>query len=136
MRIVMDTNVVLKAFFIGGPAQRIMEFVVRDKLPAFATPEIVSEYEAAVAKLTAKKEGGLRPDLLLPFTTRLHMVEPKPRPALCRHPGDNKFLACALDANATYIVTAFRDMRRTGEGNRVSMMTDEGLSVLLGLCEL
>ena len=132
----MDTDVILKAFFFGGPARRILEFVIRDKLPAFATPEIVAEYEAAVAKLAAKKKATLRPNLLLPLTTRLHMVGPKPRPALCRHPGDDKFLACALDARAIYIVAGFRDLRRTEEGNRVSMMTAGGLGQALGLCEL
>ncbi len=43
-RIVIDTQIVLSAFFFGGDAQRIIETVVRGKLKAYATREIVEEY--------------------------------------------------------------------------------------------
>ena len=100
MKIVLDTTVVLTAFFFGGPSRQIIESVARGKTAAYATQEIVAEYEAAVARMASKKRGGLRPNLLLPFTTRLHMIETTPKPPLCRHPGDDRFLSCALDANA------------------------------------
>ena len=135
MRIVLDTNVVLTALFFGGPSRRIVEDVAQGKVAVYATREIVAEYEAAVAKMASKKGGGLRSNLLLPLTTRLHMVEPKPKSALCRHPGDDRFLSCALDAKAEYIVIGFKELYLRKLGKRVHMMTAEGLSLLLNLCE-
>ena len=136
MKIVMDTSVVLAAVFFGGPSRRIIEFVAQGKLAAYATREIAAEYAAAVAKMASKKRGGLRPNLLLPLTTRLHMIEPTPKPVLCRHPGDDRFLSCALDAKAHYIVIGFRELYLRSGGKRVPMMTAEGLYELLRVYEL
>ena len=136
MKIVMDTNVVLTALFFGGPSRRIVEFVMRGKVAAYATREIVSEYEAAVAKMASKNAEGLRPDLLLPLIARLHMVKTKPKPALCRCTGNDRFLSCALDAKATYIVIDFKELYLRSQGKRVLMMTAEGLSELLKLCKM
>ena len=135
MRIVMDTNVVLTALFFGGPSRRLVDFVVRGKVAAYATWEIVAEYEAAVARIASKNGGGLRPNLLLPLTTCLHMVETKPKPALCRFPADDRFLSCAMDARANYIVIGFKELYLRNPGKRVPMMTVEGISQLLKLCK-
>lgn len=135
MKIVLDTTVVLAAFFFGGPSRRIIESVARGKTAAYATREIVAEYEEAVARMASKKPGGLRPNLLLPFTTRLHIIGTKPKAALCRHPGDDRFLSCAADAKAHYIVIGFKELRLRNQGKRVPMMTAEGFSQLLRLYE-
>ena len=129
MKIVMDTGVILTALFFGGTSRKIVEAVAQKKVAAYATREIVVEYRAALAKMTAKKPGDLRPDLLLPITTRLHIIEEKPKPPLCRHPGDDRFLSCAL----VYIVTGFKDLRLRGAGKSVSMMTAEDLGQRLSL---
>ena len=135
MKIVMDTSVVLAAVFFGGPSRQIIESVARGRTAAYATREIATEYEAAVARMASKKPGGLRPNLLLPFTTRLHMIETTPKPALCRHPGDDRFLSCALDAKAHYIVIGFKELYLRRSGKRVPIMTAEGFSQLLRVCE-
>ena len=133
MKIVLDTSVVLAAFFCGGPSRRIIESVVRGKAAAYATQEIVAEYEAAVAMMASKKKGSLRPNLLLPFTTRLHIIETTPKPPLCRRPSDDRFLSCALDAKAHYIVIDFKELYLRSQGKRVPMITAEGFSHLLRL---
>ena len=55
MKIVLDTSVVLAAFFFGGPSRQIIESVARGKTAAYVTQEIVAEYEAAVARMASKK---------------------------------------------------------------------------------
>ena len=135
MKIVLDTSVVLAAFFFGAPARQIIESVAWGRTAAYATREIAAEYEAAVARMASKKAGGLRPNLLLPFTTRLHMIETTPRAPLCRHPGDDRFLSCALDAKAHYIVIGFKELYLRRSGKRVPIMTAEGFSRLLRLYE-
>ena len=85
MKVVIDTQVVLTAVFFGGAPRQIVEAVARGTLAAYATPEIASEYGAAVAKAAAKKRGKLRSHLLLPFTARLHMIEATPKAAACKN---------------------------------------------------
>ena len=136
MKIVIDTKVVLSAFFFGGPPQAVVEAVVRGALAAYATREIVGEYRAAVAQLASRNEGGLRKNLLFPLTARLRMIEATPKPATCRNPHDDKFLSCALDAGAFYIVDDDKKLCLRHGGRNARIMTAEGLCQLLALSSL
>ena len=49
MNIVIDTNVVISGTFFGGFPRRVLEAVVEKKITAFATVEIVDEYNEIVA---------------------------------------------------------------------------------------
>lgn len=136
MKIVIDTKVVLAAFFFGGPSQKIVEAVAKGALAAYATREIVEEYGAAVAQMESRGKGGLRKNLLLPFTSRLRMIEAIPKAATCRSPGDDKFLSCALDAEAFYIVDSDKKLCLRRQGKDVKIMTVQGLSQLLAISSL
>ncbi len=136
MKIVIDTKVVLAAFFFGGSSQKIVEAVARGALAAYATREIVEEYGAAAARMALRSKGGLRKNLLLPFTSRLCMIEATPKAATCRNPGDDKFLSCALDAGAFYIVDSDKKLCLTKRGKNAKIMTDTGLCQLLALSSL
>ena len=135
MRIVIDTAAVVSAFFFGGRNREVVEAVMRGKAAAYATREIVEEYEAVVAKMKAETEAPLRPNLLLPFTSRLHIVEPKPHDALCRTPGDDKFVACALAANALYIVNEGKEVAFSGPSRPVKVTTADAFCRFLTLAE-
>ena len=136
MKIVIDTKVVLAAFFFGGSSQEIVEAVAKGALAAFATREIVEEYRAAIAQMASRSEGGFRKNLLLPFTSRLRMIEATPKAATCRSPGDDKFLSCALDAGAFYIVDSDKKLCLRHGGRSVKIMTVEALCPLLALSSL
>ena len=136
MKIVIDTKVVLAAFFFGGPSRKTVEAVARGALAAYATRDIVEEYGAAVAQMASRSKGGLRKNLLLPFTSRLRMIESIPKAATCRNPGDDKFLSCALDAGAFYIVDSDKKLHLTNRGKAAKIMIAEGLGQLLALSSL
>ena len=135
MKIVIDTAVVISAFFFGGRPRQVLDAVMRGKAAAYAAREIVEEYEAVVAKMKAETPAPLRPNLLLPFTSRLHIVEPKPHKKLCRTPGDDKFLACALTANAFYIINAGKKISPLAPFRPFKTMTVDGFCQLLTLCK-
>lgn len=52
---------------------------------------------------------------LLGLLRQAPMVSPSVGVAICRDPGDNKFLEAALAAKAEYIVTGDKDLRDLGE---------------------
>ena len=134
MKIVLDTNVVLSAFFFGGFPGQLLESVVQGKAAVYATREIVEEYEAAVAKMRARKQDNFSENLLLPIIARLHIVEPKSRGALCRDPHDDKFIACAMAANAAFIVSDGKKVSFVGPYRSTKIMTAEAVCRLLALC--
>lgn len=57
-----------------------------------------------------KKKGKLTTYILNPFITKLELIEPVTHTDICRDPDDNKFLSCAYDAKALYIVSGDKDL--------------------------
>ena len=128
MKIVIDTKAVISAFFLGGYPRQIVEAVMQGRFTAYATREIVEEYEASIAEIAARKGGSFRPNLALPFIARLHIVAPNPVP------DDDKFIACALAARALYVVADKRDFASIKSGRAATAITAEGCCLMLELC--
>ena len=133
MKIVLDTNVVVSAFFFGGYPRQILEAVMQGRATAYATREIVEEYEAVFAKMKAGKKGKIPRNLLLPFISRLHIVAPKPTSAICRDSGDDKFISCAVAANAIYVVDGHKEISFPGPGRTAKIIKTPGVCAFLSL---
>ena len=111
MRVVLDTNVVVSgAMWRGNPAT-ILNAWADNHFEAVARPEILEEYEEAllvVGKKVGRLEFAERWSLVL--RERLQMVEPVRKVELCRDPDDDKFLSCALAADAMFLVSGDKDL--------------------------
>lgn len=134
MKVVIDTGVLLSALFFGGHAQELIEAVHQGRIAAYGTREITEEYDAAVAAMEARIGGRVRKKLAFLFTARLHMVEPKVKIPLCREADDDKFIACALAANAVYVVGEDKEVTFIGSRKSIKIMNAEGVCRLLALC--
>lgn len=110
MRIVVDTNVMISGVFFGGFPRKILNAIAENKLTACATAEIIDEYEEIIKEMINRKQGHLHHQLLAPLVQALEIVEPATTVTLCRDPDDNKFLGCAKDAKALYIVNGDKDL--------------------------
>ena len=110
MKIVVDTNVIISGVFFGGAPQRILNAIVSSKITACATTEIVDEYLEIVDEMITRKQGHIDRNILSPLIQALEMIEPKTRVELSRDPDDDKFLGCAKDAKALYIVSGDKDL--------------------------
>lgn len=123
MRIVVDTNVLISGVFFGGIPKVILSAIVGDKLTACATTEIINEYEEIVQEMIARKQGHLKRDLLAPLIQALEIIEPVSRVQLSRDPDDDKFLGCAKDARALYIVSGDKDLLVRKEFENIQIIT-------------
>ena len=110
MRIVVDTNVVISGVFFGGAPRQILNAIVASELTACATTEIVDEYMEIVDEMISRKQGKLNRNILSPLIHALEIIEPSTRVTLSRDPDDDKFLGCAKDAKALYIVSGDKDL--------------------------
>lgn len=110
MKIVIDTNVVASAMFFGGHPKKLLELLVSHKFEAYATPEIIIEYQETAEELCSRyPEKPIR----LPLTTivaAMKIIEPTSAVNVCRDPDDDKFINCALDAKCLYIVSGDKDL--------------------------
>lgn len=110
MKIVIDTNVVISAVFFGGIPRTILEAAMAQRFQVYGTPSIIAEYEEVVAEMIERKQGSLRRGVLAPFISQIRIVEPVTSLCICRDPDDDKFISCAVDAEAKYIVSGDKDL--------------------------
>lgn len=123
MKIVIDTNVLISGVFFGGQPSRVLMAVIEKKLTACATTEIVDEYMEIVAEMLERKQGHLKRDALAMLVKEMELVEPVSTVDVCREPDDNKFLGCAKDADALYIVSGDKDLLVLEEFENIKIVT-------------
>jgi len=123
VRIVVDTNVVISGTFFGGPPRRIIESIVSKEFEAYATPEIIDEYQEIVEEMIRRKQGHLRKDILSFFTAKVEIIEPMTKVSICRDSDDDKFISCAIDAKALYIISGDKDLLEIEKYEGVEIIT-------------
>lgn len=114
MKVVIDTNVVVSAALKDKDPEAVLHAVVRHPdWEWVVSAEILTEYKTVLAR----PKFGLPPDLLEQWSTWLDavtvLVEVPVVPAYPPDPTDAKFLACALAAQADWLVTGDRDFEPT-----------------------
>lgn len=110
MRIVLDTNVLISGVFFGGFPRKILSSIVTRKITACATSEIINEYEEIVQAMVDRKQGHINRTILVPLIKAMEIIEPSSHIEICRDPDDDKFLECAKDSHALYIVSGDKDL--------------------------
>ena len=123
MRIVIDTNVLISGVFFGGFPRRVLSAVVRRQITACATAEIINEYEEIVQEMIDRRQGRLNSTILTPLIRVMEIVEPTESVNVCRDPEDDKFLECARDSGALYIVSGDKDLLVLSEYEEIQIVT-------------
>ena len=123
MRIVVDTNVLISGVFFGGFPRKILSAIVNRKMTARATTEIVNEYEEVVQEMIVRKKGHINRAILVPLIEVMEIFEPISYIEICRDPEDDKFLECAKDSNALYIVSGDKDLLVIKQYENIQIVT-------------
>ena len=123
MKIVIDTNVLISGVFFGGFPRKILSAVVSQKITACATTEIINEYEEIVQEMINRKQGHINKSILSPLIKVMEIIEPVIHVEICRDPDDNKFLECAKDSHALYIVIGDKDLLVIKQFENVQIVT-------------
>lgn len=110
MRIVIDTNVLISGVFFGGLPREILRAVVAQRITACATAEIINEYEEIIQEMINRKQGHIDKAILTPLIKAMDIIEPVTHVKICRDPDDDKFIECAKDSHALYIVSGDKDL--------------------------
>lgn len=123
MRIVIDTNVIASAIFFGGLPRELIEHLVKRELSAFASPEIINEYQETIKELSSKysKKTPIFP--LNTIISSIQLIDPVSDVQVCRDPDDDKFISCALDAKCVYIVSGDKDLLSIRKYKNIEILT-------------
>jgi putative PIN family toxin of toxin-antitoxin system len=123
MKVVVDTNVVISGTFFGGNPRRVVEAVVDHRVGASASASILEEYDEVVEEVIRKGYGHFDAGGFRRFVDSLSLVSPTSEIRACRDPDDDKFIECAVDAKALYIVSGDKDLLDLGSFAGVEIVT-------------
>ncbi len=108
IKVVLDTNILVSSLLkSGGVPDLLVSLILEKRALLCLTDSIVSEYEEVLSRDKFKE---LDPQKVAELIARLKSsalwVEPKVQLNAARHdPEDNKFLECALEAQADFLIT-------------------------------
>lgn len=104
MRAVLDTNVVVSAAFFGGPPRRVVDAWISGQLQLVVSPSIFDEYLRVCSRLAETYVDTDYQPLLTAFLAHgLLIGDANDERAITADPDDDKFMRCALAANATVV---------------------------------
>lgn len=112
MRVVFDTNILVLSQ-MGDPGTAIMRAALEPQLPEpldfFYSEATRCEYWAVLTRLSARNPEVFYPEEMHRFLSlveqRGHRIQPTLTLDACSHAPDNRFLECAVAAQAEYLVT-------------------------------
>lgn len=112
MRVVFDTNI-LVLYFKGNPARAILEAAFTGspatRLSFFYSDRMFQEYSDVLTGLTAEDPATFAPAYVTETLNSVrrwgHLTHPLFTLDVCSHEPDNRFLECAVTAQADYLVT-------------------------------
>ena len=123
MRIGVDTNVVISVMFFGGNPRKIIESIVDGDIAAFATTEIIDEYMEIIESMIERKQGSFNQRVFSPLFSALNIINSETKIEISRDPDDDKFIECAVDAKALYIVSGDKDLLDISEYKDIQIIT-------------
>ncbi|HEY2114156.1 MAG TPA: putative toxin-antitoxin system toxin component, PIN family [Candidatus Angelobacter sp.] len=104
--VVLDTNVIISAHLKEEGLERfVLDLALARKLQLFLSEEILGEYEGVLARAAFKLSPAKVAASLRLIEKVATMVYPEKRITAAKDPDDNKFLECAAESQADYLVT-------------------------------
>jgi len=105
-RAVLDTNVVVSGHIRSeGPSAKILLFALAKEFELYASSDIVAEYEEVLRRPKFKLDPVVVDAFLKAVAITDAFVKPVRRIQAALDPDDDKFLECAFEAEADYLVT-------------------------------
>ena len=106
LKVVLDTNVVVSAHLSGeGYPSFVADLCLSSRLQWFVSPEILREYAEVLRRKRLRIDPKLADASLRLIQKQAKLVEPRQRLAVCTDPDDDRFLECAKEAGADYLIT-------------------------------
>ena len=137
LKVVLDTNIFVSALINphGKPAQ-ILDYVFENRIRLFISPPIVEELERVLSYPKLANRHGLEGEDLKEFVSYLlsitALVKEEPLiEAILDDPSDNKYLSCALNAKADFIISGDAHLLNLGEYEGIRIITPAQLLEIL-----
>ncbi len=137
VRLVLDTNVFLSGFLWEGNEAELIKRIERKEASNFITPEIVLEIERVLRRDKFKellvKATMTADEIIQKILSLSHIVigQTLKETIVKADPTDDKFIECALNSGARYIVSGDRHLLSIKEYKNIKIVTASHVLPLL-----
>ncbi|MGB3848458.1 MAG: putative toxin-antitoxin system toxin component, PIN family [Tunicatimonas sp.] len=105
MKVVVDTNCLLASFSKKSPYRWLFNSILHGELTLVFTTDILLEYEEIISRETSREVAQNLVKLLIDLRAREQIEVYYFWNLIPQDPDDNKFVDCAIAANADYLIT-------------------------------
>ncbi len=133
LKVVLDTNVILSSIFPTSKYQPILRGLANDMYDAFVTTEIILEYEEKLTSIFGQKTSHLFMELCQTLPNVVSTEVYYRWQLINADPDDDKFVDCAISANADFLVTDdnhYKILKEISFPNLKVVRIDEFLSIV------
>jgi putative PIN family toxin of toxin-antitoxin system len=115
MRVTVDSNIVLSAFFWGGNPRRVLNAARSGAIRIFTSPALLAELADVLSRTRFEQrliEVSSSVDQILDEYQALATIvdAPDTKPIVLRDPDDDAVVACAIASESDVIVSGDRDL--------------------------
>lgn len=132
MRVVADTNVLVSAIFWEGNESKIVELVEEGELELITSVQILDELKKVLSYDKFELKDGKVNEHVEYYLFLAELVSPdEDVDAIRDDPSDNKFLECAMEGKADYIVSGDRHLLDLEEYTGIEIVSARELLKIL-----
>ncbi|MBI5392989.1 putative toxin-antitoxin system toxin component, PIN family [Candidatus Woesearchaeota archaeon] len=134
IRIVLDTNIIISAFGWRGNEYNILQKTMNKELLLILSPEILDEYK----RVLLLQRLGFEEQEVEEFITALLEIAEFVIPAFeqssifIRDAADAKFIVCAIEGKADYVITGDDDLLVLEKYNSIHIVSSKNFLEMLG----
>ena len=132
MKLVLDTNIFISAFYWGGNSQKIIDRIIAGLDELYVSDKILEEISEVMARPKFKTEHGLIVKYIEAIEKNCKKVFTESRiKGICRDKDDDDKLECGIICNADYIITGDEDLLVLGNYESINIITPMEYLVIL-----
>jgi len=106
LNLVLDTNVLISAIVFGGKPREILEFIIEGRLRLSISEYILDKMKSVLSRKKFGFSLSVIHHIIHEILAIAEYVEPRKTVSLIKNDvADNNILACALEAQANFIIT-------------------------------
>lgn len=124
-KVVIDTNIFISAFGWGGRPFKLIELLEDGEIRNCVSEETFNELFEALTYPKLSFPIKLQTEILEFVLAHSDFYSPKEDLKLTRDPEDNKFIECALSANASFIITGDKGLLSIKQFHNIKIVTPD-----------
>jgi len=123
LRVVIDTSILIASLW-EGKSRDVVELWKKGEITLCVSEAILEEYLYIIPRFTMLKKGAEKLIYLFKVRKNVERITSSRRLEIIKEdPADNKFLECAIEAKAEYILSADKHLRDLGEYEGVRIVS-------------